>query len=490
MTSFEVAQLTDGEYQHDLHFPLNLRPSISDDGSRVVFASKIQPGIQGYSTCLYDKDIDDQPRRLSVHVHGAERLLASSRPQISGDGRSIVFAARFRYTEEQETGIYIYDIESGTIRRVVDDRIPRGPTGMALEGAPGLRKNETRMPSISSDGRWLAYVWTDYEYSGATRYYWTPVRQRLMLAGIRDDGVSGGTVLEIKNENTFGYGIQSLKISGDGHHIAFYAGGVVEGLGVSNLEMPAYEAVTHHERASPTCDVHCYVVHVHQGTGSYTLEVVPKPDAPERPLIVAHPQHGNVQSFNVGAVLGNPPSICANGSRIALNAGFAMGSEKTGIYVYEPFGLHPGTNEIICFGARPGVGPGEHPLTTGALPAISADGKWLAHYRRDVCFREGYGDPDEYEEGETYCPHVLRDEVQVRRIPGGTISDLIETADDPVCPVYTWAMGMAIARDASHVAFISRANKVDRNADQSHEVYYATRLSPMRSAARIEGHRV
>lgn len=476
MASYDIAQLTEGEYQYDLHFPLNLRPTISDDGSRVVFASKVEPNRPGYSIWLYDRDRYDEPRNLSINVGGDDRILSSSHPQISGDGQKIVFAAQFYYTEEEGTGIYVYDIDSGTIRRVVDDQISRWSSGAARMGEPGMKKHVCSKPSISSDGRWITYVWTDYEYCGATRDHWIGTRQRLMIADISGDTVSGGTILEIANENAFGHGIRNLRISGDGRLIAFYAGGVVEGLEVSNLEMPPYETETRREGSAPTCNVYCYVLRI-QSPGRYTLGVVPEPDSSARPLIVAHPQTGNVQSFNMSAVLSNPPSICTNGSRIALNAGFVLGAENTGIYVYEPFGASPSTNEIITFGARPGVGPGEETLTTGAVPAISADGLWLAYYRRDVSFREGYSDPSEYEEGETYCPCVEKDEVEVRRIPRGDISRLIETSDNPVCPEYTSSIGLGIARDASHITFVSRANKVGRNADLSHEVYYATLLS-------------
>ena len=72
-------------------------------------------------------------------------------------------------------------------------------------------------------------------------------------------------------------GIHTLRMSGDGCLIAFYAGGVVEGLEVSNLEMPPYETETHSEASGPTCNFYCYVLRI-RSPGHYTLEVVPEPD--------------------------------------------------------------------------------------------------------------------------------------------------------------------------------------------------------------------
>ena len=73
-----------------------------------------------------------------------------------------------------------------------------------------------------------------------------------------------------------------------------------------------------------------------------------------------------------------------------------------------------------------------------------------------------------------YCPAVYKDEVVVHEL-GGDRSNLIETAADPVCPSYTPHMGLDIAEGGNQVAFVSTANKADKNPDGSHEVYYARR---------------
>ena len=229
MANYSLLQLTEGTYRDDKVWPLNLHPSISDDGSRVVYVSAIEPGRPGYSIWLYDRNNHDELEKLSVNVRGDEHFLDASYSQISGDGQKIIFASQFFYTEERKTGIYIYDINSGTIRLVVNDMIPYEAEGAGRIGRPGMRKYVNSKPSISSNGQRIAYVLTDYVYSGATQYHWRATRQRLMIADIDRENVRGGSVLEITAESAFGHGIQSLMISGDGRHIAFYAGGIIEG---------------------------------------------------------------------------------------------------------------------------------------------------------------------------------------------------------------------------------------------------------------------
>jgi hypothetical protein len=63
-----------------------------------------------------------------------------------------------------------------------------------------------------------------------------------MLANILQDRISGDDILSLPLENTFGHGIQSLSISGNGQLISFYAGGMVQELEARNLSMPPYEA--------------------------------------------------------------------------------------------------------------------------------------------------------------------------------------------------------------------------------------------------------
>jgi hypothetical protein len=476
MADYDITQLTECMYFDDHYRSLNLYPSISDNGSRVVYASAFDPDRPGHCVYLYDRNNHLTPQRLSINIEGDDRIFGSSFPQISGDGSKIIFAAQFYYTEERRTGIYIYDIPSETIRLIVSDRIPHVETGNANIGRPGMRKHVGSRPTISADGQRIAYIWSDYEYCGATSDHWKITRQRLLFAEITDEAIRGGTVLEIDAENTFGHGIKSLKISGNGQFITFYAGGQIDGLEVSNIEMPPYESETHSEFVGPTCNVYCYVVHILR-PGQYSLQVAPNPDTPESPLIVSHPQTHNVQSFNTSVILSNPPSISSNGSKIALNAGVVMGAENTGIYVFSPLESEPHTETIIKFDATPGSTiPEEEVLITGVTPAISPDGNWLAYYIRNVSFPEGYSNPELREDDRTYCPTILKDEIQIRQLSGDDISDLLYPVEHrSSCIPYVSTMGIALSQDANHIVFITTVDKNGRNPDESHEVYYASK---------------
>lgn len=470
---YDVTQVTGSVNPDDLYFPLNRSPSISHDGARVVFAARREAGRPGFVARIRDRDIDHVgSRELSASVDGAERIVAAVNPLISGNGEKIVFDSVGDYVGDGETGIYVYDIDSGVARRVVTDRIPRWPGGAARVGEPELTKRVNKWPSISTDGSRISYISTDYGYCGATRDHWIRTKQSLCVADVEQGRVRGDSILSMTMENVHGYGIRAQSISGDGQLIAFYAGGVVEGLQVENLTMPPYDPEIHSEFAGPVCDVYCYVILLRR-PGQYSLRCVPEPDYPRVPLVVAHPKSHDVQSFIASNNTHTPPSLNENGERIALNGFFVMGESRTGVYVYEYRDAE--TRHIVSFGVTPGEsGEGEETLTTGANPVITRDGSCLAYYRRDVVFPEGYSEPLYYEEGETYCPRVEKDEVVVHDIPFGGTSNIIEDERNPVHPTYSNAMGLAIDGDGSNVAFISRANKIGSNPDCSHEVYLAT----------------
>ncbi len=65
---------------------------------------------------------------------------------------------------------------------------------------------------------------------------------------------------------------------------------------------------------------------------------------------------------------------------------------------------------------------------------------------------------------------MVHDLVSKERTP------LIESARDPARPFPTLRMGIDIDHDGRQITFISKADKVDKNADNSHEVYLAHAL--------------
>lgn len=477
MASYELTQISEaiGTCPDDVDYPVHRSTSMSDDGSLVVFTAQTEPGRPLRAIWLYDRNLGEA-RQLSVNVGGESRLLIAEKPKISGDGRKIVFAAKGYYTAERKSGIYIYDVASETVRLIKDDKIPRYDNGAAIPGSPGRRKYVNSMPCISRDGQRLAYLLSDYEYNGATSDHWQNTSQRLMAAEISGDRVRGGDIVSINRENTFGNGIQSISISGNGRLIAFYAGGVVEGLDVLNLEMPPYTEVSHDEHSSPTCNVYCYLAS-ENFPGQFALRVVPDPRQPTSPLVVAHPYASSIQGFGIANLLSTGPSINGNGSRVALHGNFVMRSETTGVYLCESMGFPETFQPIIYYGARPGAGPGDVELTTGALPALSPDGRWLAYYQCTFSFPEGYGDPSSYAPGETHCPRVIREGYIAQRLPHGETVPIIETVwEEEECVAHTSSGSMALASNAAYSAFISRDDKVGMNPDRSHEVYFATQV--------------
>ena len=472
MANYEVTQISDGTLLNDICFPYCRCPRISDDGSRIVYSRQIEPDAPLYVIWLYDRNASDQPVQLTVRSRGEDKVLVDAWPHISGDGKKIIFSAEAYYTSDDKTGVYVYDIDTQTIRLVAEDRIPRYDTGAARQPETGLSRQVTSSPRISRDGQWITYLLDDFIGHGfPPTGHWQAIRRRLMCANITESRIRGDDILEIVPNGAFGHGIHGLSISGNGRVIAFYAGGVISNLEVENLQLPPYETIRHSDTASPTCDVYCYAVQI-RGGGEYALRCIPEPQDSHRPLVVAHPFTSSINGFNVGNILANGPSISSNGRRIALNAGVIMGSRDMGVYVSEPFGGE--THKVISFDGSPGEGPDDTVLTTGIVPTISPDGRWVAYQRSSLAFRHNYADREEYVEGETYCPKVVHETVVVQQLPRGETSIVMDSGSDEDCVPYTSRTSLSIANEAASVAINSRLDQTGSNPDNSHEIFLAT----------------
>jgi hypothetical protein len=276
----------------------------------------------------------------------------------------------------------------------------------------------------------------------------------------------GGTLADDRESWDRGFysSIYCMSIDRRRGRVAFYASDTIAG--VVNLEMPP-----------PRGNICCYVADM---TGGRTeLLVAPHPQDPLRPLpVVVPPDSGmlnQIQSFNTGCVFYHPPTINAAGNRVAFTAGLEMGSSDTGVYVFEPERRR--SHVVIHFDGHPGAGPGEQTLETGVAPSISPDGRYIAYRDRRVTFPEGFGSPrEELEEGRTYCPTTVSDELVVQRLPRGESSPLLGATEDPLSAPRTGELGVACAEDGAQVAFLSRSNKELRNPDYVEQVYYAVRL--------------
>ena len=129
-------------------------PSISGDGRYVAFGSAASNLVSGDNTkptehiFLYDT-VANSTRRVSVSTGGTQGNSYSYSPSISGDGRYVAFgsaASNLVSGDTNSTGdVFLYDTVATTTRRV----------SVGTSGTQG--NNESRSPSISADGRYVAF---------------------------------------------------------------------------------------------------------------------------------------------------------------------------------------------------------------------------------------------------------------------------------------------------------------------------------------------
>jgi Tol biopolymer transport system component len=134
--------------------PLNgdsLNPSVSADGRFVAYDSTSDGLVladtnRSRDVFLFDREPHDNTR-ISVRSDGSEGVGTSAFPSISLDGRYVVFqsdVADLAPPVRAGVDVFIHDRVTGTTTRVV---------GFVTDG-------ENRRPSISSDGRWVAFLST------------------------------------------------------------------------------------------------------------------------------------------------------------------------------------------------------------------------------------------------------------------------------------------------------------------------------------------
>ena len=130
----------------------SMNPSISDDGTLIVFESEATNLVVGDSNS--DKDIfmhdtaTGTSIRISTTTTGLETTNDSRNAKISGDGEWIVFEtdASLQPSDTNNiSDIYLYEVASGTITRI-------------SENTDGTQSNGiSRNPSLSSDGRYIVF---------------------------------------------------------------------------------------------------------------------------------------------------------------------------------------------------------------------------------------------------------------------------------------------------------------------------------------------
>ncbi|WP_309030991.1 TolB family protein [Streptomyces alfalfae] len=124
--------------------------TVSDDGSRVVYARNHTNGPRGddWSDVWLRDRRTGELTEIDRSYDGSETEKESLAPSISGDGRKVVFESRDTHLvpndDDAAWNVFVHDIASGANQRV-----------HGAQGGPG--EVYTRSPAISADGRYLTY---------------------------------------------------------------------------------------------------------------------------------------------------------------------------------------------------------------------------------------------------------------------------------------------------------------------------------------------
>ncbi|HUS85549.1 MAG TPA: hypothetical protein VMX56_10415, partial [Anaerolineales bacterium] len=129
-------------------------PSISADSQIIVFASEATSLVVGDTNDVQDIFLHDwlagTTERVSLSGQGQEANGASAWPEISADGRTVVFASTATNLVDGDTydveDVFVVDLQLNTIERVSH------PASGGQANAPSSQ------PVISGDGRFVAFV--------------------------------------------------------------------------------------------------------------------------------------------------------------------------------------------------------------------------------------------------------------------------------------------------------------------------------------------
>jgi Tol biopolymer transport system component len=133
--------------------PLSFQPSISADGRFVAFssgASNLVPGDTNNSGDIFMRDLStNTTSRVSVDSAGNQGNNSSSSPSISSDGRFVAFTSGASNLVPGDTNnqsdIFVRDLSTNTTTRI------------SVDSAGNQGNNFSYKPSISADGRFVAF---------------------------------------------------------------------------------------------------------------------------------------------------------------------------------------------------------------------------------------------------------------------------------------------------------------------------------------------
>ncbi|MEV0117520.1 hypothetical protein AB0H77_30495 [Streptomyces sp. NPDC050844] len=183
--------------------------TVSDDGSRVVYARNYTNGPRGddwSDVWLRDRTTGELTEIDRSH-DGSETEKESLDPSLSGDGRKVVFESRDTHLVPDDNdaawNVFVHDIASGKNQRI-----------HGTQGGPG--EAYTRSPAISANGRLLTFMTELAEPGSEYGKEWP--------AYLRD--LKTGTTTLISPDTTGGTASAEVApggISASGARIAFYS---------------------------------------------------------------------------------------------------------------------------------------------------------------------------------------------------------------------------------------------------------------------------
>ena len=215
-----VSVASDGAQANDR----SLEPKISADGRFVAFgstASNLVPGdTNGYKDVFVHDRQTGQTTRVSVASGGAQGNERTWYHNISLDGRFVVFSSAANNLVPDDTNgytdVFVHDRQTGQTTRV----------SVASDGAQGNRSSSTSEPSISADGRYVAF-------SSLAGNLVPGDTNDTYDVFVHDRQTGQTTRVSVASDGAQGNGITQSEpsISADGRHVAFesYASNLVPG---------------------------------------------------------------------------------------------------------------------------------------------------------------------------------------------------------------------------------------------------------------------
>ncbi|MPY49280.1 TolB-like translocation protein [Streptomyces acidicola] len=126
------------------------QPTVSDDGSRVVYQYNYRNGPRGDDwgdIWLYDRATATRTQ-IDRSYDGSKTERESLEPSLSGDGRTVVFESRDTHLIPDDNdgswNVFVHDVATGVNQRL-----------HAAHGGP--RAAHTRNPAVSADGRYVTF---------------------------------------------------------------------------------------------------------------------------------------------------------------------------------------------------------------------------------------------------------------------------------------------------------------------------------------------